>query len=83
MRPRWLAWAAFILDFLATDSHRSGELPSSRQRHQLTLENSLFVLLYWLSTYAAEKNLFVSSFPKILRDVHKDVEASIGFALQS
>jgi hypothetical protein len=47
----------------------------------VTLDNSLFVLLYWLSTYAAEKILFVSSFPKRPRDVHKRLAASISFAL--
>jgi hypothetical protein len=48
----------------------------------LILDNSLFVLLYWPCTYAAEKILFVSSFPKLLRDIHKRLAANIGFALQ-
>jgi hypothetical protein len=47
----------------------------------LTLDNSLFVLLYWLSTYAAEKIRVVSSFPKVPRDVHKRRAASIAFAI--
>jgi len=36
-----------------------------------------------MSTYAAEKIPFVSSFPKILRDVHKPLKARIAIALQS
>jgi hypothetical protein len=47
----------------------------------LTLDNLLFVLLYWVSTYAAEKIRVVSSFPKMPRDVHNRVAASIAFAI--
>jgi len=35
------------------------------------------------STYAAEKIPLVSSFPKMLRGVHKRLKASIAFALHS
>ena len=81
MRPRWLAWAAFILNFFATDLRGFTRInnPSSEteRRHHLALDNSLFVLLYWVSTYAAEKIRFVLRFPKALRDVHKRLEASI------
>jgi hypothetical protein len=36
-----------------------------------------------MSTYAAEEIPFVSSFPKMLRDVHKPVKPSIAIAPQS
>jgi len=86
MRPGWLAWAAFyfglLLPRIFADPHGSCELPYHGDATTLTLENSLFVLLYWMSTYAAEKIPFVSSFPKMLRDVHKPLKASIAIALQ-
>jgi hypothetical protein len=84
MRPRWLAWAAFILNsFLATDfrgfTRIEANLPSIPLATIIALDNSLFVLLYWRCTYATEKNRFVPSFPKILRAVHKRRKASIAF----
>jgi hypothetical protein len=51
--------------------------------HHLVLDYSLFILLYLDSTYAAEKNWFVPGFPKTLLDVHKQLAASIAFALRS
>jgi len=35
-----------------------------------------------MSTYAAEKIRFGSIFPRMLRDVHKPLKASIAIALQ-
>jgi hypothetical protein len=51
--------------------------------HHVVLDYSLFILLYLDSTYAAEKNWFVPGFPKTLLDVHKQLAASIAFALRS
>jgi hypothetical protein len=89
MRPRWLAWAAFILgppsrhEFSRIDADW-GKYKHERQGvHHLVLDYSLFILLYLDSTYAAEKNWFVPGFPKTLLDVHKQLAASIAFALRT
>src|SRR6266446_6929866 len=70
MRPRWLAWAAFILDPLA-----SALFPA--------LDYSLFVLLYWESNYAAGKNQFGRRFPNPFYGIHKSIATNIGLTLRS
>jgi hypothetical protein len=90
MRPRWLAWAAFILgppsrhEFSRLDADWGKIHKHERQGvHHLVLDYSLFILLYLDSTYAAEKIWFVPGFPKTLLDVHKPLAASIVFALRT
>jgi len=88
MRPRWLAWAAFILgppsrhEFSRIDADRRGlgKILKHERQGVHHLDYSLFILLYLDSTYAAEKNWFVPGFPKTLLDVHKQLAASIAFA---
>jgi hypothetical protein len=87
MRPRWLAWAAFYFALVChgfSRIHTDQAAPALAPAQPSSYLKIRFLFSYtWHSTYAAEKILFVSSFPKLPRDVHKRLKATIAFALQS
>jgi hypothetical protein len=66
---------------------RTDRSPTHHHQSQSLTEYRILIIRFLfsyncLSTYAAEEILIVPGFPTMLRDVHKRIEARIGFALQ-
>ena len=84
MRPRWLAWAAFLLRVFAPDF---ADLRSSRSWQANHIGRGLIIRFLFSytggSTYAAENFQFGPGFPEKIPGIHKMSRTSIAAALRS